>query len=1098
MKVFKKLSVLALSLIVLSGIVAPAANAATAADMQAQISALMAQINALNTQLAASKGTTSETSSYTFTRNLTVGSRGADVKALQEILIADGYLKITTPTTYFGAATKAALAKWQAANGVKPALGYFGAITRAAVNALASTTTPITSTTSTTPVVSTTSTTSVATGFNVVVSSDTPAAGSIVAGQAIADLGHFTFTNGGSAAVKVTSVKVHRIGVSSDNTLTNVYLYQGATKLTDAGSMSLGIITFSNPNGIVTIPAGGSVNVAVKADILAGVSGQTVGAQIAAASDVVTDSATVGGTFPLNSNLMSVANVSDLATAGFTASALGATTAGGKITAGASNVTIWSAPLNVSTRTVNLKYLKLRQVGSIPADALQNVALYINGSIVASSTLNANNDVIFDLSSNPFALTTGSKTVEVHADIVKGSSRTFSLSLQVASDITLVDTSYGANITSTVSGTASFPMSSPQSTVDSASVSIAQDPAFTTTQIVNNAASVVFGQYTMKAYGEDVRVGSLTVKPVFTGTAQDTEGFNNVAIYVNGAQVGTSQNYIRTSGSFPNSNGSLTFGSGNLFTIPAGTQVTVTIKGDNVLVSGTTITAVQATLGVPANAFQGLSSYATTPASTQSYAGQSESFVTGALTIAKNTGYTDQTLSPNVNKQKIGSFSIQASNAEAVRVTNLEVDLSAGVMALTNLANLYVGDNMNPVAPQSTNNFSVNFTIPAGGSKTVDVFADVATATGTASTSLKVTANGVSTNNSVGNATAVVGQTITVTQGTLSSIALDGSSKLSDNVIGGSTVPAATFKFVAANGNAIITELKLAATASTTSTTASTAITSVTIPAAVAGTTNDVSAPVVFNPTTGTYIAYLNGLNISVPAGTLGKTVTANVAYSTVGTNAASTNQQAAVVLYYAKYQIGTVVTTASTYSATSSLMTVVASKPSVAFVNDPASLASGAIAGAGTIVSKFTVSADNAGPVTLKQLAFTPNWSGTLTNATSDAVAIYDANDLSTALQNTATTSLTSGTQFALALTNEVTIPAGGTKTFVVKADTTGLTSTGNSFRMDITNTGETYAATGGAATNKWAWNDGTISGTYMNANLVKNLPITGNTYTR
>ncbi|MES2931558.1 MAG: immunoglobulin-like domain-containing protein [Patescibacteria group bacterium] len=72
-------------------------------------------------------------STYNFTADLTVGSMGADVNALQQMLIDAGLLMIPAPTGWFGPMTQAALAKWQAAHGVTPAVGYFGPITRAAI-----------------------------------------------------------------------------------------------------------------------------------------------------------------------------------------------------------------------------------------------------------------------------------------------------------------------------------------------------------------------------------------------------------------------------------------------------------------------------------------------------------------------------------------------------------------------------------------------------------------------------------------------------------------------------------------------------------------------------------------------------------------------------------------------------------------------------------------------------------------------------------------------------------------------------------------------------------------------------------------------------
>lgn len=78
--------------------------------------------------------TTTTTSSMMFTRDLTLGSSGADVTALQNWLISKGFSVPAGATGYFGAQTQAALAAYQAANGISPAAGYFGPITRAKVN----------------------------------------------------------------------------------------------------------------------------------------------------------------------------------------------------------------------------------------------------------------------------------------------------------------------------------------------------------------------------------------------------------------------------------------------------------------------------------------------------------------------------------------------------------------------------------------------------------------------------------------------------------------------------------------------------------------------------------------------------------------------------------------------------------------------------------------------------------------------------------------------------------------------------------------------------------------------------------------------------
>ena len=74
----------------------PVAQAQSMSDLQAQIAALLAQIVQLQAQLNSSQSGPS--TSFNFTRDLTVGSKGADVTALQQVLISKGFLKISAPT----------------------------------------------------------------------------------------------------------------------------------------------------------------------------------------------------------------------------------------------------------------------------------------------------------------------------------------------------------------------------------------------------------------------------------------------------------------------------------------------------------------------------------------------------------------------------------------------------------------------------------------------------------------------------------------------------------------------------------------------------------------------------------------------------------------------------------------------------------------------------------------------------------------------------------------------------------------------------------------------------------------------------------------
>lgn len=78
---------------------------------------------------------------FIFLKNLKYKDNNTDVKELQKFLNNNNFIiskvgvgSIGNETNYFGLATRAALIKYQIANNIKPALGYFGPLTRASLN----------------------------------------------------------------------------------------------------------------------------------------------------------------------------------------------------------------------------------------------------------------------------------------------------------------------------------------------------------------------------------------------------------------------------------------------------------------------------------------------------------------------------------------------------------------------------------------------------------------------------------------------------------------------------------------------------------------------------------------------------------------------------------------------------------------------------------------------------------------------------------------------------------------------------------------------------------------------------------------------------
>ncbi len=139
----------------LSAFVSPA-KAATEAELQAQIDALMAEIAKMQGG-STTTGSSASVCPYTWTRDLKTGATGADVMTLQKFLNASADTMVAATgagsagmeTSYFGPATAAAVSKFQVMHradvltpaGLTNPTGFFGPSTRAKANALCVTST---------------------------------------------------------------------------------------------------------------------------------------------------------------------------------------------------------------------------------------------------------------------------------------------------------------------------------------------------------------------------------------------------------------------------------------------------------------------------------------------------------------------------------------------------------------------------------------------------------------------------------------------------------------------------------------------------------------------------------------------------------------------------------------------------------------------------------------------------------------------------------------------------------------------------------------------------------------------------------------------
>lgn len=1023
---------------------------------------------------------------YTFTRSLYQGvSRGTDVMNLQKALnmCADTQVSMSgagapnMETSTFGPATKAAVMKWQTKVGVN-SIGIFGPASRAAYlvkgNACG-TTTPgnlpagCTSTTGFSPLTGQSCSTGVVTQtgpITAAVSATNPVSSVVIAEQATADLAHFTFNGTGT----VTTVTLQRVGVSADTTLKNVYLFDGATRLTDAASVSTGgVITFNSPTGLFMV--NGMKTVSVKADIDANTAGQTVGVRLnsfATAAGVVNAN--------LSGNIHSVASNAGLATVTMTGTNSVGTSS---VDAGTSNFTIWGNSVQVNTRSVWLRGANFKVIGSAQG-ALSNVRLVVDGAQVGMATTpDMSGNVSFDLSSMPLALNTGSHTVELRADVVAGSDRSFYVSMQNASDLMAMDSQFMVNLT--LAGHTAARYNSGTVSIGKGTLSLSKDAAFSTSNALTSGASnAVLAKYTLKSFGEAVKVMQMEV----TINDDQNDGLRNVGIYVNGAQVGSSQNVAATGGV-----DTLTFNLGSSLIVAAGQTSNVEVRADLQDASGANYAgAITTGISIPASQAQGQSSYslnvgAYTPGTFAITAG------TASAVLAENIAVLDQSAAGNTSNVKIGSFTLKAGNTEGLRVTNLSVGwtgaallATTGAIETTDISNLKVSVNggapSNAVNPQATNNFSVDFTIPAGMTQVIDVWADITSATDgeTITTNLTPTARGAVSNISVAIA-AVDGQTMTVGTGAVTSAAIVTSNATSAQYVIGSTTtaPIIRYNFKSTGGPATITKFNFAIGGTTG------AITSVAVKQAGSATTcvASVSAGV----------AEVTNCSILVPQGFGGVDVEVLPVYGMVGFGGLTAGATGTVDLSSIEWTAGT--NGSSTVSlldgtalpdlanlAASSTMTLTATLPNVTLSN----VGQQVLTNGEVRVGSVTVSALSGGNINLETLGFAISASGGAlidTDNAGNVIILKEGNNTVTTTDNVAGADSATVANGVVTFTNDTVVTAGGSRTFDV-------------YVIFNTVTGDNDSALISLVPASFVWDDINGNGNDLAGTLVYNFPTT------
>ena len=548
----KKLIAIATTLTVAAMIVGPGtANALTAAELQVQINALLAQLQTLQSQLAGLGGTTTGTGvavSCTFSRNLYPGMSGADVKCLQQYLNAAGHTVSATgagspgnETEYYGSRTQGGVQKWQDANALAYGAwgGYFGPMSITKYNALAAGgTTPTTPTTPTDPG------TVPAGGLSIGLSYDTSASAT-VADNANANFTKFSMT-AGSGPVKVSKIYVTRSGLSANADVENIKIIDAATGEYKGSIGSLNVdnramITFIPK---LEIPAGTTKSYYIRAGIANGTTaGKTAILSIASNDDIVSDATSVSGA-PVTGNAMSVVSL----TIGSVTVDEDGTTIDSQPDVGDTDVTVLKFKITAgSTEPITVETITVMKSGTTDVSDTANLDLYdvTNGkSLGTVDTWSADERATWN---NLNLVIAKGKTVrfKIMLDVLDDPGKTVNVDMTDGSDVlvTAKGGTYGFYITPgqgatwTAAAAASKGKGSNDQTIKSGALVVTKSASSPATGNIAAGDDIVLGIFDFEAKGEEIKVTALDLNFTYAVGLGDTDVTNVVLVDKDGTTV---------------------------------------------------------------------------------------------------------------------------------------------------------------------------------------------------------------------------------------------------------------------------------------------------------------------------------------------------------------------------------------------------------------------------------------------------------------------------------------------------------------------------------------------------------------------------------
>lgn len=312
-------------------------------------------------------------------------------------------------------------------------------------------------------------------GVMVSLSSDTPVSKTIPKGATNVVFTKFNVTAANDGAITINSIKIKRTGVGPVADFDGVYIYDGATRLTNSRSITSDTNTAEFTLNY-TVPAGSTKTLSLVGNIATSPAGGNHALGIESASAISSSGANVTGSFPVVGNIMSVSTSVSASTA-----TIDNVSSSWNLKIGATDAEVAKFSVQAGTNDVSVKTVVLRNGGNLANAYLQNLKLSVGGSQVATGSMMG--DKATFVLSTPYTITKGqTKNFTVTGNITGGrTSDTIKFYVDETADLHVEDSIYnvGARITN------SFALGDQTVTMEGGDITMSDNGPSATTYSVN-------------------------------------------------------------------------------------------------------------------------------------------------------------------------------------------------------------------------------------------------------------------------------------------------------------------------------------------------------------------------------------------------------------------------------------------------------------------------------------------------------------------------------------------------------------------------------------------------------------------------------------